>query len=96
MSVLPILFAPDPRLKKKCTPVEKIDDDIRTLLDDMVETMYAADGVGLAAPQVGALKRIIVIDTSGSDEEPNPIKMINPFTWKHLTSSYPGFLKNLI
>ena len=78
MSVLPILFAPDPRLKKKCTAVEKIDDDIRTLLDDMVETMYAADGVGLAAPQVGALKRIIVIDTSGNDEEPNPLKMINP------------------
>lgn len=78
MSVLPILTAPDPLLKKKCAPVLDVNDDIRTLLDDMVETMYDAPGIGLAAPQVGVLKNIIVIDVSDDAENPAPFKMINP------------------
>lgn len=78
MATLPIIKAPDPILKKRCVPVEKVDDEIRTLMDDMLETMYAAPGVGLAAPQVGVAKRVIVIDTSAHDEEPNPLRIANP------------------
>lgn len=82
MAILEILTAPDPVLKKKASPVEKVTDKIRTLMDDMVETMYVAPGIGLAAPQVGVLKNIIVVDVSGDDEEPHPYKMINPeITW---------------
>jgi peptide deformylase len=82
LAILEILTAPDPVLKKKASPVEKVTDKIRTLMDDMVETMYVAPGIGLAAPQVGVLKNIIVVDVSGDDEEPHPYKMINPeITW---------------
>lgn len=78
MALLPIITAPDPRLKKKSQPVEKVDAEIRQLMDDMLETMYAAPGIGLAAPQVGVTKRVIVVDVAGKDEEPNPLKMANP------------------
>mgnify|MGYP001461363013 CR=1 FL=1 len=78
MALLPILTAPDPLLKKKSQPVEKVDDKIRTLLDDMLDTMYDAPGIGLAAPQVGVLKRVIVIDVSGEEGTPKPYKMVNP------------------
>ncbi len=61
MALLPILTAPDPRLKKKAKPVERIDDALRRFMDDMLETMYAAPGIGLAAPQVGISKRVIVL-----------------------------------
>ena len=82
MSLLPIITAPDPRLKQACAPVELVDDEIRRLLDDMLETMYEAPGIGLAAPQVDVLKRIIVVDVSHEDEERAPLKMINPeITW---------------
>ena len=82
LAILDILTAPDPLLKKKASPVEKVTDEIRTLMDDMVETMYVAPGIGLAAPQVGVLKNIIVVDVSGNDEEPHPYKMVNPeITW---------------
>ncbi|NVJ91142.1 MAG: peptide deformylase [Methylocystaceae bacterium] len=82
MAILDILTAPDPLLKKKASPVEKVTDEIRTLMDDMVETMYVAPGIGLAAPQVGVLKNIIVVDVSGNDEDPHPYKMVNPeITW---------------
>lgn len=64
MSLLKILKYPDPFLRRKCAPVEEIDEELLTLLDDMRETMYAARGVGLAAPQVGADKRVVVIDVS--------------------------------
>mgnify|MGYP001380012420 CR=1 FL=1 len=64
MSLLKILKYPDPFLRKKCAPVEEIDEELLTLLDDMRETMYAARGVGLAASQVGADKRVVVIDVS--------------------------------
>lgn len=78
MSLMKILTVPDPLLKRKCAPVEKIDDDLRKTLDDMLETMYAAPGVGLAAPQVGILKRMVVIDVTREGEERHPYRMINP------------------
>src|SRR3954454_19177845 len=78
MALLPILTAPDPRLKKKSQPVATVDDDVRRLMDDMLETMYAAPGIGLAAPQVGALLRVIVLDIAHDDEKPQPLKMANP------------------
>ncbi|NKD55675.1 MULTISPECIES: peptide deformylase [unclassified Haematospirillum] len=78
MALLPIVVAPDPRLKARAVPVEKVDRDIVRLMDDMLETMYAAPGVGLAAPQVGVLKRIIVIDAADRGEPPAPLRMANP------------------
>jgi len=78
MALLPIITAPDPRLKKVCAPVKAVDDEVRQLMDDMVETMYNAPGIGLAAPQVGVLKRVIVVDISGEDEEKQPLYMANP------------------
>lgn len=73
-----ILIWPDPILKQKAKPVAKVDDSIRTLVKDMFETMYAADGVGLAGPQVGILQRVIVLDTTPRQPESKPIAMINP------------------
>ena len=78
MALLPIITAPDPRLKKTADPVERVDDSIRQLMDDMLETMHAAPGIGLAAPQVGVLKRIIVVDVAGKDQPPQPYRMVNP------------------
>ena len=78
MAILPILVAPDPRLKTKAQAVDKVDGKIRQLMNDMLETMYKARGIGLAAPQVGVSKRVIVIDVAKDDEEPNPIRMANP------------------
>lgn len=78
MAIRKILTAPDPRLKVKSKPVERVDDEVRRLMDDMLETMYAAPGIGLAAPQVGVPKRVIVIDVSGEDEPPRPLRMANP------------------
>lgn len=77
MALLPILVAPDPRLKTKATPVEKVDAEIAQLMEDMLETMYAAPGIGLAAPQVGVSKRVVVIDVS-PEGETNPLRMANP------------------
>jgi peptide deformylase len=78
MAILPILVAPDPRLKTKAQVVDKVDGEIRQLMNDMLETMYKARGIGLAAPQVGVSKRVIVVDIAKDDEEPNPIRMANP------------------
>jgi len=79
MTIRPILLHPDPRLKKRCDPVEAVDDSIRTLIADMFDTMYDAPGIGLAAPQVGVLQRVLVMDCNKPDEEePAPIAMINP------------------
>lgn len=83
MAILPIIWAPDPVLRTKCKPVEAVDDEIRRLVDDMLATMYAAPGVGLAAPQVGVAKRVIVVDVAGKDEQPQPIALINPeIVWR--------------
>ena len=73
-----ILTEPDHVLRKKCEPLEKVDTDLKKLMDDMLETMYAAPGIGLAAVQVGILKRLIVIDISKAEEKKNPIFLINP------------------
>jgi peptide deformylase len=82
MAVLPIIVAPDPRLKRVAEPVKKVDAEVRRLMDDMLETMYKAPGIGLAAPQVGALKRVIVVDIAREDEKPQPLRMANPeLTW---------------
>ena len=78
MSILPIITAPDPRLKLKAKPVAAVDDDIRRLMDDMLETMYLAPGIGLAAPQVGVLKRVLVLDVAKEGEKPAPLKIANP------------------
>ncbi|SBW12259.1 peptide deformylase [uncultured Alphaproteobacteria bacterium] len=78
MAILPILVAPDPRLKTRAKPVETIDDDLRRLIDDMLETMYDAPGIGLAAPQVGVLKRLLVLDVAGKDDPPAPMAFVNP------------------
>ncbi|MBU2959361.1 peptide deformylase [Citreicella sp. C3M06] len=75
-----ILIHPDPRLKKLCEPVPDLSDDLRVLADDMLETMYDAPGIGLAAPQIGILSRLIVLDCAKSDngEEARPLVMFNP------------------
>lgn len=80
MTVLTLVTYPDPRLREKSKPVEQVDDEIRRILDDMVETMYASNGIGLAAVQVGILKRILVMDVEqDEDGNPgNPLKIINP------------------
>lgn len=78
MALLPIITAPDPRLKRTAAPVESVDAAIRRLMDDMLETMYAAPGVGLAAPQVDMLKRVLVVDCAPKDAPPAPIAMANP------------------
>lgn len=89
MAILPIILSPDPLLKQKSEPVTDITDDIKTLAANMLETMYASNGVGLAAVQVGELKRLIVVDTEWEspryEEENappsgkrNPITLINP------------------
>ena len=73
-----ILTEPDPILRKKCDPLEKVDSNTKKLMDDMLETMYAAPGIGLAAVQVGILKRLIVIDISKAEEKKHPLFLINP------------------
>jgi peptide deformylase len=78
MTVRPVIIAPDPRLKVVCRPVERVDDAVRQLMDDMLESMHAANGIGLAAPQVGEELRVIVCDISRNDEPANPIRMANP------------------
>jgi len=78
MAPLDVLVAPDPRLKLKAKPVETVDGQIRKLMDDMLETMYVAPGIGLAAPQVGRAVRVIVVDASREGEEKQPLRMANP------------------
>ena len=78
MAILPILTAPDPRLRQVSKPVESVDDALRALMDDMLETMYDAPGIGLAAIQVGEPKRVIVMDLAGPEEEPAPRYFVNP------------------
>jgi len=78
MTVRPILTAPDPRLQAISTDVETVDDAIRQLVDDMADSMYAADGIGLAAVQVGVPKRVLVIDLDQKEGKKNPRAYINP------------------
>jgi len=78
MSIRPILTAPDPRLKAVSEPVSRVDEDIRKLIDDMLESMYAAEGIGLAAIQVGMPKRVLVMDLAQKEGRREPRAYINP------------------
>lgn len=103
MAVLTILHYPDPRLRERAEPVRAVDSAIAALVSDMAETMYAAPGVGLAAPQVGVSKRIFVIDIADEDE-PSDLKVfINPeilhqdgaITWKEGCLSFPDVAEEI-
>lgn len=83
MAKLDIITLPDPKLRLVSAPIERVDDELRRLADDMLETMYAAPGIGLAAVQVGILKRLVVLDTAREDEPARPLVMVNPQI-KHL------------
>jgi peptide deformylase len=82
MAVREILVVPNPVLKQESLPVERVDDDLRALMDDMLETMYAAPGIGLAAIQIGVAKRVIVMDLAREGEDRQPRYFVNPeITW---------------
>lgn len=97
MAVLPIVYWPHPTLSKPTTEVTTFDETLHQFLDDMAETMYAANGVGLAANQVNDLRRVTVIDTAGKDEPPQLLELINPkvvekdgqITWQEGCLSFP-------
>jgi len=101
MALLDILTFPDPRLRRTAKPVERVDDDVRRIVDDMFETMYAAPGIGLAAIQVDIPKRIVVIDISREQNE--PLCLINPEIierdgveeMEEGCLSVPGFFENV-
>lgn len=78
MTIKPLIILPDPLLRQVSTPVEQVDSEIARLADDMLETMYDAPGIGLAAIQVGVSRRMLVIDVSREDEENRPLVFINP------------------
>ena len=78
MALREILTVPNPVLKQVSTPVERVDDDLRRLMDDMLETMYAAPGIGLAAIQVGVPRQVIVMDLARQDDPPEPRFFVNP------------------
>jgi len=78
VAILPVIIAPDSRLKVRCQAVERIDDEERRLIYDLLESMRAANGIGLAAPQVGVSRRVIAIDVHGEDEDPKPLALANP------------------
>lgn len=78
MAIHPIIIAPDARLKLISKPLASVSDETRALMDDMLETMYAAPGVGLAAVQIGIPQRVIVMDVANKDDEPKPLYLVNP------------------
>ncbi|MFN3644339.1 MAG: peptide deformylase [Gemmobacter sp.] len=78
MAVLPIVLYPDDRLRAVCAPVGAVDEGVRALAADMLETMYAAPGRGLAAPQVGVLRRLFVMDVAWREGAPDPVVCIDP------------------
>jgi len=103
MAIRPILEYPDARLRTVAAPVEKVDDEIRRLVEDMAETMYAAPGVGLAAPQIGVPLRIFVIDVADENEpaqfaayiNPEIIEAVGTQSWKDGCLSFPGVHENV-
>lgn len=103
MAIRPILEYPDPRLRGLAQPVEQVDDSVRALVEDMAETMYAAPGVGLAAPQIGVALRVFVIDIADENEpsqfaayiNPEIIETIGTQSWKEGCLSFPGVAENL-
>lgn len=78
MALRPIIVLPDPRLRKAAQPVTVFDAALRALANDMLETMYEAPGIGLAAPQIGVMKRLFVMDCTGRDDDPDPRVFVNP------------------
>jgi len=78
MAIRPILKLPDPILRKKAKHIERVDADLRRLVDDMLATMYDAPGIGLAAPQIGILRRLIVMDPAKDEAPKTPVIMVNP------------------
>ena len=78
MAIRPILVLPDARLRAVADPIDAVDDDIKALAKDMLDTMYDAPGIGLAAPQIGVMKRIVVMDLAKEGEKPEPMVLINP------------------
>jgi peptide deformylase len=78
MAIRPILIHPDPRLRKAAAPIVAVDDGVRALAADLFETMYAAPGIGLAATQIGVLRRLFVMDCAAQDAPPEPMVLINP------------------
>lgn len=78
MAIRPILVLPDARLRAVADPIDAVDDDIKGLAKDMLDTMYDAPGIGLAAPQIGVMKRIVVMDLAKEGEKPEPMVLINP------------------
>jgi peptide deformylase len=78
MAIQPIITLPDPLLRKVSQPVERVDDELRRLMDDMLETMYAAPGIGLAAVQVRIPRRLVVLDVAEDEEKPAPLVLVNP------------------
>jgi peptide deformylase len=78
MAIREIITAPDPRLKVKAKAVAQVDAEVRRLMDDMLETMYRAIGIGLAAPQVGVARRVLVVDVAREGEPPQPMRIANP------------------
>jgi peptide deformylase len=95
MALLSIITAPDPRLKIKAKPVDAVDAKVRRLMDDLVETMYHAIGIGLAAPQVGVAQRVIVVDVARDGEKPQPMRIANPeILWRseHIMMANEGCL----
>jgi peptide deformylase len=78
MTIFPILTIPDPILRKKASSIERVDDELRRLADDMLATMYDAPGIGLAAPQIGISRRLVVMDPAKDDAPKTPIVMVNP------------------
>jgi peptide deformylase len=103
MAIRPILEYPDPKLREVAHPVAQVDDSIRKLVEDMAETMYAAPGVGLAAPQIGESLRIFVIDTADENEpsgfrayiNPEIIETVGAQTWKEGCLSFPGVAETI-
>jgi peptide deformylase len=78
MTIKPLIILPDPVLRQQSRPIEQVDAEVLRLADDMLETMYDAPGIGLAAVQVGVPRRMLVIDVSRDDEEKKPVVFINP------------------
>lgn len=78
MAKLSIRLVPDPILKTPAEPVAQVDDEVRRLIEDMLETMYDAPGIGLAAPQIGVSQRVLVVDCAGDEEDAQPLRVVNP------------------
>jgi peptide deformylase len=103
MSVRTILHYPDPRLREPARPIEIVDDDVRRLVEDMAETMYAAPGVGLAAPQIGVGKRLFIVDVAAEDEPSDLRVFINPEivaregdqSWREGCLSFPDITEEI-